>query len=210
MSPPVRIVAEHPAYDSHMRFAVVVGLLLASATGASAQAPGLTPPSPTEVVVRDAKSAEAATLLTGLGIGVPALMFTVGMTTDVDEGGFAALGLTLGWITPAAGHWYSRHAGTYGILARLGGVSLFFAGLEEIDDAKKCERGIEVTDGCDGVSRGVGRGMAGVGVTLYVGSLVYDFVSSRREVHEYNRRRRMLLTPVVTADSTGLALSGAF
>jgi hypothetical protein len=210
MSPPVRIVAELVAYDRHMRFAVVLGLLFASAPRASAQAPGLTPPSPTEIVVRDAKSAEAATLLTGLGIGVPALMLTIGVTTDVDEGGMAAMGLTLGWITPAAGHWYARHAGTYGILARLGGMSLVIAGFEEIDDAKKCARGIEVTDGCDGVSRGVGRGLIGVGAALYVGSLVYDFVSSRREVHEYNRRRRMLLTPVVTADATGLALSGAF
>lgn len=135
-------------------------------------------------------------------------MVTLGVTTDIDEGGFAAMGITLGWFMPAAGHWYAGRIGTYGILARLGGVSLFMAGVSEIDDAKKCARGIEVTDGCDGVSRGAGRAMIGIGSALYIGSLVYDFMSSRREVREYNWHHRIQVLP--TTNGVAVAGAGAF
>jgi hypothetical protein len=88
---------------------------------------------------------------------------TYGLTTDIDKGGMAAMGITLGWFTPAAGHWYTGRVGTYSFLARMGGVVFFMTGVSELSDAKKCARGIEVTDGCDGVSRGVGRAAIGLG-----------------------------------------------
>lgn len=193
-----------------MRWLLVGVLMVANVAVAHAQAPGETSTVTSTAFTFHKKDPNKATLLTGLGIAVPAAILTLGLTTDVDEGGTAGMGFALGWIMPAAGHWYAGRVGTYGILARLGGISFFMAGISEIDDAKKCARGIEVYDGCDGVSRGAGRALVGVGATLYIGSLVYDFVSSRREVHEYNRRHAVQLAPFTTQGSTGLAVTGAF
>ena len=47
-------------------------------------------------------------------------------------------------------------------------------------------------------------------VSLCAGSLVYDFISSRREARDYNSHHKIKLTPMVTGSSTGLALGGAF
>jgi hypothetical protein len=182
-------------------------MVVAMVSVGHAQAPGESPP--TEITVHR-KDPNKATMLTGLGIAVPAAILTLGVTTDIDEGGTAGVGFMLGWIMPAAGHWYAGRVGTYGIVARLGGISLFMAGLSEIDDAKQCARGIEVSDGCDGVSRGVGRAGVALGAGLYVGSLVYDVVSSRGEVRESNARHRVQVAPLMMKGSTGLALSGAF
>ena len=196
-------------YSGAMRGLLVAAIVLATIDVAHAQAPGETLTSK-EVTVRR-RDPNKATLLTGLGIAAPAAMVTLGLTTDIDEGGFAAMGFTLGWITPAAGHWYAGRVGTYGMLGRMGGVVFFMTGVEEISDAKKCARGIEVTDGCDGVSRGAGRAFIGLGLSLYAGSLIYDFVTSRREVHQYNRRHTLLqVAPIVTHGSTGFAVGGAF
>lgn len=194
-----------------MRSLVVGVILVANLAVAHAEAPGETVAVTTTEVTHHRKDPNKATLLTGLGIAVPAAILTLGLTTDIDEGGTAGMGLVFGWIAPAAGHWYAGRVGTYGLLARMGGVTFFGAGLSEIDDAKKCARGIEVPDGCDGVSRGVGRAMVGIGATLYVGSLVYDFVASRREVREHNRRHTTVeVAPLLTRNSTGLALAGTF
>ena len=191
-----------------MQSLVVAVTVVANLAVAHAQAPGEHAP-PTEITLHK-KDPNKATLLTGLGIAVPAALLTLGVTSDIDEGGVAGMGFALGWFLPAAGHWYAGRIGTYGMLGRMGGVVFFMAGVSEIDDAKKCARGIEVTDGCDGVSRGVGRAAIGLGVSLYVGSLVYDFVSSRREVREYNSHHKIQVMPLITGSSTGFALGGAF
>lgn len=190
--------------------ALLVGVMVVATTAlAHAQAPGEAASVPTELTLHT-KDPNKATLLTGLGIAVPIAMVTYGVTTDIDEGGLAAMGITLGWFAPAAGHWYAGRVGTYGFLARMGGVVFFMTGVSELDDAKKCARGIEVTDGCDGVSRGVGRAAIGLGVSLYAGSLVYDFMSSRREVRDYNSHHKIQVMPMMTGSSTGLAVGGAF
>ena len=82
--------------------------------------------------------------------------------------------------------------------------------MHEIDDAKKCARGIDVTNGCEDVSLDAGRAMVGVGVSVYTGSLIYDLVTSRREVREYNSHYKIQVIPMMSQSSTGIAVGGAF
>lgn len=193
-----------------MRSVLVSVIFLANLAVAHAQAPGESaPPTPQEITLHK-KDPNKATLLTALGVAVPGTLFVLGARTESDDMGPMLMGLWGGFVLPAAGHWYTNHIGTYGMLARMGGVVFFMTGVSEIDDAKKCARGIEVTDGCDGVSRGVGRAAIGLGVSLYVGSLVYDVISSRREVREYNSHHKIQVIPTMTQSSTGLALGGTF
>lgn len=193
-----------------MRAVLACLVLIGMVSFAHAQAPGESaPPVPKEIILHK-RDPNKATLLTGLGIAVPAALFAYGVTHESDDLSAISMGFMLSMFMPAAGHWYANRVGTYGFLARFGGFSFLMDGLIEIDDAKKCARGIDVIDGCDGVSLDEGRARVGVGISLYAGALIYDLVTSRREVREYNSHYKIQVMPTLSQSSSGIAVGGAF
>jgi hypothetical protein len=182
--------------------ALVVALTLGAVRPVYAEPPGLVPPLETRAF--DQKSQAVATGLTLVGIVAPIGIMALG-TTNIDEGGVFGLGMIASIPGPAMGHWYTNHVGTYGMLGRFVALSTILAGINEIADAKRCARGEQVADGCDGVSRGVGRGMIGVGAALYASSWAFDFVTSRSEVRRWNALRTIQLKPLT---SLGLGRKG--
>jgi hypothetical protein len=83
------------------------------------------------------KSERVAWALTLGGIVVPAVMITVGATSDVDEGGLLGLGAILTIPGPAVGHWYAHEAGWFGMGTRFLALALIGGGLSEIDTSSR-------------------------------------------------------------------------
>jgi hypothetical protein len=159
---------------------------------------------------QDGKSEDVATALTVAGIVVPAALFANGFRPGVEAGdGQFMLGIVgmIGMIPgPAAGHWYTGHVGTYGMLARFGGYVFMIAGASMIEEANRCARGEQVSDGCEGADRNVGRVMVGAGIFAVAGSWAYDILEVRRQA----RASRVQIVPVIAPGSAGLVLGGSF
>ncbi len=177
---------------------------------ASAAPPSETAPvEPIVVHIRPAKHESTATALTVAGIALPFALTYLTYEPDTDNPMYAPIGGITGLILPAAGHWYAGRVGTYGMLMRLGGLTVAMVGLQYLDDAKRCDRGEQVPDGCFASDRTVGRVTLGVGLATWAGSWVYDIMSARREVRRHNQRTTVQLVPMV-GPTTGVSLGGAF
>lgn len=187
-------------------------LLVFAATTAWAEPPGATTPidKPMEVHVRPPKRESTATALTLAGIVTPLVLTYLTYEPNTDNPMYAPIGGITGLVLPALGHWYSGRVGTYGMLMRLGGLTLAVVGLQYLDDADRCARGEQVPDGCFANDRSVGRVSVALGLATWAGSWVYDVVSARREVRRYNRRTTVQIMPMLARDTTGLAIGGAF
>ena len=186
-------------------------LVLAGTATASAAPPSETAPREDMVVhVEPQKSETTATLLTAAGIAVPIALTYLTYEPDTDAPMYAVIGGTTGLLLPSIGHWYSGRFGTYGLVMRLTGLMFTMVGLDYLDDADRCDRGEQVTDGCDPDNRAIGRVSLGLGIATWAGSWVYDVLSARREVRRYNERTTVRLTPLLARDATGVSISGAF
>jgi len=154
------------------------------------------------------KSESTATMLTLAGVATPFLLTALTYEPDTDNPMYVAVGFMSGLVLPAAGHWYTRRIGTYGILMRFGALVVFGTGLSYLDDADRCARGEPVTDGCHRSDRTVGKITMGAGIAAWVGSWAYDVMSARLEVRRYNERRRLLFMPLTAQHTLGIAIGG--
>jgi hypothetical protein len=116
--------------------------------------------------------------------------------------------LTIGTVTllvgPSAGHWYAGHVVTTGLGIRAAG--LVTAGV-----------GIDLLVGCDGepgCSTTPGWSLVGAGFGVMVAGAVWDSVTARGAVRDWNQRHAVTLVPArlpsARGDALGLALVGRF
>jgi hypothetical protein len=187
-----------------MKRLVVGAVVLGLASHAAAEPPGLVPPVETAVI--GGKGEDVATALAIGGIVVPFAFVAYGASDD--SVALPILGALATIPGPAIAHWYTNHVGTYGMLARLGGFSFFMAGVTEIDDVKRCQRGTLSGVECQDISRGEGRVMAGIGIGLVAASWAYDLVTSRAEVRRFNAARTFQIAPMAAPNTYGVALAG--
>ncbi len=189
----------------------VLVLVLAGST-AWANPPNATPPidQPMVVHVRSQKHESTATLLTLAGIAIPFVLTYLTYEPNTDNPVYAPIGGLTGLALPAMGHWYSGRVGTYGMLLRLGGLMSAMVGLSYLDDADRCARGEQVTDGCHANDRSTGRIAIGIGLATWASSWVYDVLSARREVRRFNRRTTVHIMPIFARETTGVSLGGSF
>ncbi len=190
----------------------VAFMLLFAGTTAWAEPPGATAPidKPMEVHIRPPKHESTATLLTLAGIAIPFALTYLTYEPNTDNPMYAPIGGITGLVLPAMGHWYSGRVGTYGMLLRLGGLMSAMVGFSYLDDADRCARGEQVTDGCHASDRRDGRIAIGLGLATWASSWVYDVFSARREVRRFNRRTTVHILPMLARETTGVALGGAF
>ncbi len=187
-------------------------LALLAVAPASAAPPGETAPvdKPMVVHLKPAKRASTATALTLVGIATPFLLTYLTYEPNTDNPMYAPIGGITGLVLPAMGHWYTGRVGTYGMLIRLGGLVIAGVGLSYLDDADRCDRGEQVTDGCQANARTIGRVSLGLGLATWASSWVYDVISARREVRRYNQRTTVQIMPMLAHDTTGVTIGGAF
>jgi len=189
---------------------LILTLIVIVASAGYAQA---SPPGQTEAfqpIIVDEKSETTATVLTVAGIAAPIALTALLYEENTDNPVAIPYGVMTGMFLPAIGHWYTRKVGTYGMLMRFGALVSFGVGVQFLDDADKCDRGIEVEGGCLGGERGVGRVAIGLGIATWAGSWGYDIWSARREVRRRNARKTLHLLPITTQHTTGVALGGTF
>jgi hypothetical protein len=185
-------------------------LVLLAGTAAAAPPSETATVEPMVVHIKPAKRESTATVLTIAGIAAPFALTYLTYEKDTDNPMYAPIGMMTGIVLPAAGHWYTRRIGGYGMLVRLGAFMVGMVGLQYLDDADRCDRGEPVADGCFASDRTVGHVSLGVGAAMWAGSWVYDVWSARREVRRYNRRTTVQIMPMVSRDATGVTIGGAF
>ena len=195
-----------------MRKTCMLLALLLAATTAWADAPGATPTMdrPMTVHIRPPKHESTATVLTLAGIAAPFVLTYLTYERNTDNPMYAPIGGITGLVLPAMGHWYAGRVGTYGMLLRLGGLMSAVVGLSYLDDADRCDRGEQVSDGCAPSNRTTGRVAIAIGLATWASSWVYDVVSARREVRRYNRRTTVQIMPILAPNTSGVAIGGAF
>ena len=160
--------------------------------------------------LRQPKHESTATVLTLAGIAAPFVLTYLTYEPNTDNPMYAPIGGITGLVLPAMGHWYTGRIGTYGMLLRLGGLTSALIGLSYLDDADRCSRGEQVSDGCAPSDRTTGRVAIALGLATWASSWVYDLASARREVRRYNRRTTVQIMPILAPTTSGVALSGAF
>jgi hypothetical protein len=171
--------------------AAVLSLTALTASAAHADAPGET--SPRRDVAH--KRVRTAYLYSWSATMAPLLVggmsdFCGGETCAASLGMIGVAGLVLG---PSAGQWYAGEGVTTGLVLRGGAaVAVTFLALRDpyLDDPVLTVGGL----------------LAAVGV--WETGVIWDLVTLPRAVRRHNRKVDMLVTPVVTDRSAGLALAG--
>lgn len=204
---------------------LITALLLAAAIGAGASPAAAQPaapfhppstvaplpPAPRGEPVARKEPATAAALAIGLTVGGYALVSLAGTVEDRSEDGAVALalvGFSLATIGPSTGHFYAgetgRGVGSIGV--RMGGIAAMGLGatmLCILCDDEESDRSAD---------RGVALILLGMGV--YAGATIYDFIDAPRAARRTNRRRAVVATPTVLRGPDGAApgfvVGGAF
>ncbi len=172
--------------------AIALAAVLAFAGAARADAPGETPPRPP--APRRVSTAYLVTLAaTSAPLAIGALGESCGNDACAGTAGvIAAAGMVLG---PSAGHWYAGEGVTTGLVLRgAAATSVVFLALRD----PHLESPVLTIGGL----------IAAVGV--WETGVIWDLVTLPRAVRRHNRNVELLLAPVVTDRSAGLAISGAW
>ena len=145
-------------------------------------------------------------LATGLTVGLPLVGLAVtyaGASGDLPTNpGLAVLGLAIMLVGPSAGHQYTGHVGTVGLATRGLAFATMYVGLSGyLSDESPHDRK-------------VGKVVLGAGMAAFVGSIVYDVITARPEVGEWNRDHAITIAPTAiatpTGSSFGLGIGGRF
>jgi hypothetical protein len=213
----------------------VAALILFVASIASAQPPGLTPPSTTPMsaladsfapppVAHKSKSVALWTSLGAtvggavlLGIGVDSANHNSGSPSAGAYNALAVAGAGAFLVGPSLGRIYARRDGwNTGLKLRLGSVPVLGLGFVTlVACALASEDGGQ---GNSGVCTTAGIALVGGGA-MYIGGAAYEIATSGRAVERYNRDQdrgveaRLTLTPLKTRDggtTPGLAVVGSF
>jgi hypothetical protein len=175
---------------------VLVMVALASPALADAD-----PPEPVNENVALALSLGGTALSWGLVLGAPLLQ----QSSDHATSTLVTVGLVGTFIAPSAGHWYADKFFTRGLAARSLGVASVVTGAVAI----LAECGIGEDQECDTPVLGVGLMVVGVG--LYAYGTYDDIANARAQARKRNAElQSLVVAPIVTQSSTGLALSGRF
>jgi len=192
-----------------MRLAVVVALVLTTASTAMAQ-PAMTQPAP-----QGEEVSEGSALAWSLG-GTVASYAAIGAGVTLHSG-FGTVGLIGALVAPSFGHWYAGKYVTRGMLGRGLGIVTFIVGA--LADSEGCSlfysgHGDPEPADCGDDFRTVkGTALMIAGIALFVGGTVDDIVTAPRRARRHNEKLRALsvsVMPVVRHDSGGLALVGRF
>ena len=177
--------------------AVAVVVVLSSSAAARADAPGET--APVDVPrAREHKRLSSAFLVTLAATSAPLMLSAIGgemCESDACAAPFGIIGMAGMVLGPSAGHWYAGEGVTTGLVLRGSAVTgMIFLALRDpyLDDPVLTIGGL----------------IAAVGV--WETGVIWDLVTLPRAVRRHNQRIDMLVTPVVTDRSAGLALSGAW
>jgi len=192
---------------------LALAILVASASMAHADPPGLTPavamPAAPDADVDEPKSRGLAVLLS---IGTTFGGFLT--LASAEREGTALVGTALMIVGPSTGRWYAGEASLSGIgLRSLATVSMIYGfaaligsecGYDEYEDdyyASSCED-----------DQSLASALVIGGGALFIGSALVDVVLADRAARDYNARhltvRPMIQTPA--GGATGLALAGRF
>jgi hypothetical protein len=175
--------------------AVVVLAILGLSSSAFAQAPGITAPlsyepvSYPQPVVEEKSGAVAATLSLGATLGSFALLRS--------NPGLGVVGLLVG---PSVGRWYNHEIGGIGIAARVLSAGLIFDGITALDEESDCD------EPCSAPDHSSGERKLYLGLALWAGSTLYDFVEAGRGAERYNSRLRIAPTIVSTGRQSTMGL----
>jgi len=208
-----------------MGFRVVVPgvLLLALAAGeARSEPPGMVAPTPPPKDAAPARKSPALAL--GLSLGTSALAGVV-LAAGQDNPGAVTAGVVGLYVGPSFGRWYGGGSAAIGLLARLGGAGLMYAGINEsmthpIDD---CVPDIDLGEDCDAEDaakaeqdRRVKR-LIYTGAAIWIGATIYDIVRAPLDARDFNREHAVNVAPTVLRGGgqggalvPGLAVQGRF
>ncbi len=187
-----------------MRSLVLVALIAAAVgrAGDAAAQPGMSEPQP---LVPAAPPVQGEPLSEGVALGLSlggtiaswALLVAVVADEEDDHGTLATLGLLGTYVAPSAGHWYAGSFLTRGLGIRTAGAVATFAAIVKLIS-------------CDGCNDAEVEYLFYGGLLLYAAGTIDDIFNARGKVRQKNRERGFTIAPVVTPQSTGLALGGRF
>lgn len=178
---------------------VFLGVVLAGPSLARADAPGATAPGDTPPrAATPKKKVSSAFLLTLAATSGPLAISAIGGETcgrEACAASFGMIGLAGMILGPSAGHWYAGDGVTTGLVLRAGAATaVTFLALRD----PYLESPVLTIGGL----------IAAVGV--WETGVIWDLVTLPRAVRRHNRAIDLVVMPVVTDRSTGLALSGSW
>ena len=160
-----------------------LAILIALASVAHAEPPGLTPVRETPKRVRRAKEPMTATLGALAGCVTP--IFVREISERQGDGRKAPL-LTGASVVllPSLGHWYAEQAVTVGMPIRLVGAFVYAAADED--------------------------GIRAAGAMIVAGGMIYDLATAGSHVEAWNRKHAAAVTPAAIGGGYGISLAGQF